>query len=910
MFRRFIPRIVLRLSAWLLVFSMLPLLVVIFVLAGRVETQLNIATSEYYKEQARMSAHYLALAESGEAMRTFVQASQPENGLHFVINNQGIYVSHPVQAKIGTYAHGDFSIGSISRILTQHQGSFLDEVDNQIAAFYRIDGSNNTAVIIVPMTVVTGPMRALISDAIVQVAVTVLVISLGGGLIIWLVIGAPLAQITQAANEIGRGNFSIRINTANMDDEPKLLAYTLNQTAEQVQGLIDGLVHRLEELDQASRSIKESEARTRAIFESVNDAILLVEEDRGRILDINQKFSEIFGYSRDQALAMSIFELGIGEPPYTTRAAIRTYRQVRMLGEQMVEWRARTSHGQAIWVEMNMRPALTGEGNRIIVAIRDIDERKRSEQVQVANYRILQAAQSAQTVYQFFMQVHAILKDILPAINFNVAMLNEDSGLFVYPYFFDQQSGVSPVQQADIKWITRVYQTTRPLFIQPAQMADEQQAPESPPSAPRATSWLGFPLQTASAILGVLSIKTYPEQPPITYKDQEMLALLCPQIAAAVERIYSETALHQSEARWRALMENSPHLVMTIDREGIVQFMNHDIKGLAMRDVTGQRLHQNLPGISPKRQVEMLETIFIHREPIHFELTTTDANGHLAWFSCNMAPVIDQGQVDLAILTATEITEQKQAQIEINNLNRDLEQRVAERTAQLEAANRELEAFSYSISHDLRAPLRAIDGFSRMMQDQIPQEARTIELQRYLLVIRENTNHMGNLIDDLLAFSRLGRQQIRRGTVDHRKLIDLGLETLSAQMPINAAEIVIRELPRSQGDTSLIKQVWINLLSNALKFTRNIESPRIEINGQVSGAMVTYSIRDNGTGFDMRYVNKLFGVFQRLHRQEDYEGTGVGLAIVHRVITRHGGQVWAEAEPNKGATFYFTLPKK
>ncbi|MBN1450762.1 MAG: HAMP domain-containing protein [Anaerolineales bacterium] len=244
--------------------------------------------------------------------------------------------------------------------------------------------------------------------------------------------------------------------------------------------------------------------------------------------------------------------------------------------------------------------------------------------------------------------------------------------------------------------------------------------------------------------------------------------------------------------------------------------------------------------------------------------------------------------------------------IQLRDLINSLEQRVVERTAQLEAANKELEAFSYSISHDLRAPLRAIDGFSRILikdhAQKLPDEAT-----RLLGLVRSNTQQMGRLIDDLLSFSRLSRQPVNRRKVETADLVRQVLETLQSDLEGRGVEVEIGELPACQGDPTLVKQVWMNLLSNALKFTRERESPRIKIGCKNKNGEQIYFVKDNGVGFDMQYEDKLFGVFQRLHRSDKFEGTGVGLAIVQRIIQRHGGRVWAEAELNVGATFYFTF---
>ena len=233
-------------------------------------------------------------------------------------------------------------------------------------------------------------------------------------------------------------------------------------------------------------------------------------------------------------------------------------------------------------------------------------------------------------------------------------------------------------------------------------------------------------------------------------------------------------------------------------------------------------------------------------------------------------------------------------------------QRVQVVNQQLEAANKELESFSYSVSHDLRAPLRAMDGFSRaLLEDYGPQ--LPAEGVRYLQVIRTSSQRMGNLIDDLLSFSRLSRAEMRKRTVDAKMLVKGVIEELHSQREGRQIDLRIADLPKCEGDPALLKQVWINLLSNAIKYTQKRASAVIEIGCNTEGKTNTYFVRDNGTGFDMRYANKLFGVFQRLHRAEDYDGTGVGLAIVQRIVHRHGGRVWADAAVDQGATFYFTL---
>ncbi len=264
------------------------------------------------------------------------------------------------------------------------------------------------------------------------------------------------------------------------------------------------------------------------------------------------------------------------------------------------------------------------------------------------------------------------------------------------------------------------------------------------------------------------------------------------------------------------------------------------------------------------------------------------------------------GQVLGVAVFARDLTERRRAEDQIRQLNEDLEKRVVERTAQLEAANRELEAFSYSISHDLRAPLATIDGFARLL---LKEEGMPLapEARNYARLIHANAQEMQKLIVSLLDFSRSGRQTLQRKDIAPAELARTVVDELLSLQTGRQVETVLGELPPCQADPILLKQVFANLLSNALKFTRTRPVARIEIGACPQGEQTAYFVRDNGVGFDMEQADKLFGVFQRLHRAEDFEGNGVGLAIVARIVRRHGGRIWADAHVDQGATFYFTL---
>jgi len=240
-------------------------------------------------------------------------------------------------------------------------------------------------------------------------------------------------------------------------------------------------------------------------------------------------------------------------------------------------------------------------------------------------------------------------------------------------------------------------------------------------------------------------------------------------------------------------------------------------------------------------------------------------------------------------------------------LSESLERRVCERTAQLEAANAELEAFACSVSHDLRAPLRAVDGFARILEEEHAGELAE-EGRRALAVVRNEAQRMGRLISDLLDFSRLGQRPMRLTDVDMTALVQEQFDRLKERAGDREMDFRLGDLPMARTDPALLRQVWFNLLDNAFKYTRHRRRTEIRIDGSKQGTEIVYSIRDNGAGFDMQYAGKLFGMFQRLHATVEFEGTGVGLALVKRIIHRHGGRVWAEAQVGRGATFHFTLP--
>jgi PAS domain S-box-containing protein len=308
--------------------------------------------------------------------------------------------------------------------------------------------------------------------------------------------------------------------------------------------------------------------------------------------------------------------------------------------------------------------------------------------------------------------------------------------------------------------------------------------------------------------------------------------------------------------------------------------------------------------------IERLKTFFREwmqsgRDEEHWEYRFFRPGGEMRWLESRGRMMLDSSGRPLRIIgVSVDVTERKKAEEKITALNEELRRHIA----QLQAANRELEAFSYSVSHDLRAPLRHLAGFVELLNKRtggsLDEKSR-----HYLEVISSSANHMGRLIDDLLAFSRAGRVEMKQEEVDSDALVRGAITALSGETGGRDITWKLGTLPRVFGDPALLRLAWINLISNALKFTRPREQALIEIGAEAAGNEYVFYIKDNGVGFDIRYKDKLFGLFQRLHRPEEFEGTGVGLANVQRIVHRHGGRAWAESTLGEGATFYFSFPK-
>ena len=630
----------------------------------------------------------------------------------------------------------------------------------------------------------------------------------------------------------------------------------------------------------SERELQEREQSFAAALNSIGDAVISTDES-GLVRFINHAGVLLTGWTREAALGRSISEV------VCRRADQEAAGPSQPLVSEAAEFQICTRDGSLRWVTQRM-VTLAARGGRLlqITVLQDVTAWKQSELV---------LRRQANMLEQLHEAVFTCSRGAIGFWNRGAERL----------YGFTRQEAIGSNADA-------LLETGYPMGKAAVDAALE-----------RYGKWSGELSQTAKdgRLILVDCVMSLEETGggAVLQTNRDITA-----------RRRAEEQLARSEERYRSLVRATTQIVWITEPNGeVTQDVPQwrEFTAQSCGEVKGSGWLDALHPDDHERTRELWGHSVKTRSFYRNECRVRRHDGEYRWMDVNGVPVFDtQGGIREWIGACADITERVRAEEEVRQLNQTLEKRVAERTAELQAANGELEAFAYSVSHDLRAPLRAMDGFSRiLLEEQAAQQDE--ETQRYLRIVRDNALQMGKLIDGLLSFSRLGRQALNRQTVSSGALVQQALVDLAPELQGRQVEIGVGEMAACNGDPLLLKQVFFNLLSNAFKYTRKCSTGRIEVGcfpfsdleryaskeqapGDVPADTVVFYVRDNGAGFDMRYARKLFGVFQRLHRAEEYEGTGVGLAIVLRIVSRHGGRVWAEGALNQGATFYFTIPAR
>ncbi len=619
----------------------------------------------------------------------------------------------------------------------------------------------------------------------------------------------------------------------------------------------------------------------------------------GRILDANKMFLRLVGYERDEVIGRSSLDLVLWAHPQDRSRLTLALEAGTPVHNVPTTLRTKTGDTRAAFVSAELFEL--GGQSCIIALIQDDADRTHNVNALRETQELLERMFSAMDLMVAYMD-----RDF-NFIRVNRAYAEADGR---EPPFYVGKNHFDLFPNAENQAIfRRVVETGEPYAV----LAKPFVYIEHPERGVTYWDWNLQPIKaTEGPVTGVvLSLVNVTERVRAEEAIRQLNAELERRVTDRTAELQAEIAEHQrAEVRIRlqvTALESAGNGVVITDRNGTIEWVNPaftQLTGYTREEAIGQNPRILKSGRQDPSVYRELWARILSGKTWRGEITNRRKDGGLYVEEMTVTPVRQpNGEISHFVAIKQDVTQRRQAEERIRQLNRDLERRATE----LEAANQELDAFVYSVSHDLRAPLASIEGFARLVLEE-PGGQLSIESQRFLKLIRENTSAMNRLIEGLLTLSRASRQPLRKEAVDPAGLVQEALAELRGARIGREVEISVGALPTCQADRVLLRQVYVNLLSNALKFTRACPVTQIEIGASTEGGETIFWIKDNGVGFDVGQAERLFGAFQRLHSEEEYEGIGVGLAIVERIIRRHGGRVWAEASAGQGAAFYFALP--
>jgi PAS domain S-box-containing protein len=749
------------------------------------------------------------------------------------------------------------------------------------------------------------------------IAASVMAVSLVAALLTSSVVGRaiaePIARLAETARVVTRDKtYSVRVPVTGNLNELVILTATFNEMLAQTQERDRALQAEIAERTKTQKALHESQGRLTGIIGSAMDAIITV-DDRQRVVLFNAAAEKMFGRAAAEALGQSIERF----MPQRFRAAhsghIRQFGETgttsRAMGTLGALWGVRKD-GQEFQIEASISQVETGGQKLFTVILRDVTERKLAEEALKESLATSKTALKELADQKFALDQHAIVAvtDVQGTITYvndkfcSISKYSRDE-------LIDQNHRILNSGHHPKEFFQQMYHTIANGKVWHGEIKNR--------AKDGSIYWVD------TTIVPFASADGKPRQYVAIRADiterklaGEALATQAEELSRQADELSrSRQALETQTLMLQSVLDSMAEGLVAADEHGKFLIWNRAaerIVGYGPSDLPTKEWSEHygnyLPDAVTPYPTEQLPLV----RAIHGEASTAEIflrNPKVvegAWIEASAGPLKDKDGVACGgVVAFRDITRRKSDERQIRELNDELEHRVVERTAQLESANKELEAFTYSVSHDLRAPLRHISGFSKILAEEF---GTTLDpgAQRYLQRIQDGTHRMGLLVDELLNLAKVGRHALHLQVAGLGAVVAEVVSMLTPDSEGRQVEWKIADLPFVECDPVLIKQVFQNLLANALKFTRPRNRAVIEVSHREVGQPVIV-IRDNGVGFSMKYTDKLFGVFQRLHRPEDFEGTGIGLATVQRIIQKHGGRVWAEAELDKGATFYFTV---
>jgi len=709
------------------------------------------------------------------------------------------------------------------------------------------------------------------------------------------------------------------VQTAKLSEERRIKLESANEE-------LDAL--RKTEQERMLAALHVSEERYRVVTDAASDAIISIDEN-SVIQFANRATENIFGYTVAELSGKQITMLMPDYLRHVHEVGIKRYLETgkRHLAWERIEVPGLRKSGKEFPLEISFGEYTKDNQHFFTGVVRDVTERKRAERYLAAQHAATRVLAESATLSD---AAPKILQTICESLGWEIGALwlvDWQAACLRCTEFWHTPS----TSATEFKLITEESSLSRGRGLpgqvwesaEPAWIADVVTNGNFTRTKAAVVENLhggfAFPILLRGEVFGVVEFFSREIQPP----DQELLDTMSgvgSQLGQFIAHRQANADLQASEEGYRTLADSMPQIVWTANTDGWLDYYNRqwfDYTGMSLEKTKGWGwqpvLHPDDVENCLKRWATAIKTGESYEVEYRFKRAS---DGQYRWHLGRATPACDgQGRIVKWYGTCTDIEEHKRTeqtlqenQEQIRRLNAELEQRVIERTAELAAANKELEAFSYSVSHDLRAPLRSIDGFSQAL---LEDYGKSIDApgQNHLHRVRAASQRMAQLIDDMLNLSRVSRAEMRREQIDLSELArDITAQLQEAQTAERAIEIRIEDGIEARGDNRLLRIALENLLGNAWKFTSKQPSAKIEFGVRVgdTGEEIFF-VRDNGAGFDMAYADKLFSAFQRLHTANEFEGTGIGLATVQRIIHRHGGRIWAEGEPNRGATFYFTL---